>query len=84
MDQGESSPSLTDSSARTQIQLFCVTRPAIPPQVLPVPQAGTTSRSQAGLVSGGDTLIRVANLETHFLAHLSGYNSRPWVRLLNR
>jgi hypothetical protein len=34
--------------------------------------------SQAGLVSGGGTLIGVANLETHFLAHLSGYNSRPW------
>ena len=25
-----------------------------------------------------------ANLETHFLAHLFGYNSRPWVRPLNR
>ena len=54
---GESAQSPTDSSARTQFQLFCVSRPAMPPEVLPVPQAGTTTGSQAGLVSGGDTLV---------------------------
>ncbi len=60
MVPGESSPSPTDSSARTQIQLFCVARPAIPPQVPPVPQTGSTATgSQAGLVSGGDTLVPV-------------------------
>ena len=63
-----SRPTPTDNSARTQYLLFCVTLPPILPEVLPAPQAGTTTGSQAGLVSGGDTLIGVANLETHILA----------------
>jgi hypothetical protein len=57
MDQGESSPSSNGQFCEDTLLIFLCHPASHTPQVLPVPQAGTTTGSQAGFASCRDTLV---------------------------